>query len=371
NAYFTYTDKGQPATIRNYRGLTRGAMFNENNVYAASGQRLSSIRTIRQGNNRLIAANRRYIGPFTFNADSLERVDFPGGYFDGAGKAHFMLTDWQGNVNMVVDAERRLEQHVTYYPYGEPHREPAGQRHLFAAKERDDFITSAYDFGPRRLFSPICLWGAPDRRASDYAHQSPYVFCGANPIAHKEVDGNWYIRVSTSPDRGAHPYGVLTLYSHDDVPLYKTVVKARGIGRIRNKQDNDTPEGVSKIIGWQPRDDKDKYGVNDILALYYLPNQEEGGNRNNMHLHGGRAEKREKYNELWGTQGCLRIHDDDIAEIKIITDYIESINPAEAAETVHVYDDLEDPVTYQMRELVKNSFFYSLKEIEIFNKSLK
>ncbi|MCM1068148.1 MAG: hypothetical protein NC418_11305, partial [Muribaculaceae bacterium] len=170
-------------------GLTRGAMFNESNVYAASGLRLSSIRTIRQGNNRLIAANRRYVGPFTFNADTLERVDFPGGYFDGAGKAHFMLTDWQGNVNMVVDAEGRLEQHVTYYPYGEPHREPAGQRHLFAAKERGDFITSAYDFGPRRLFSPICLWGAPDLLASETPWLSPYTYCAGNPIRYTDPTG--------------------------------------------------------------------------------------------------------------------------------------------------------------------------------------
>ncbi|MCM1067164.1 MAG: hypothetical protein NC418_06300 [Muribaculaceae bacterium] len=189
NAYFTYTDKGQPATIRNYKGLTRGAMFNESNVYAASGQRLSSIRTIRQGNNRLIAANRRYIGPFTFNADTIERVDFPGGYFDGAGKAHFMLTDWQGNVNMVVDAEGQLEQHVTYYPYGEPQREPAGQRHLFAVKERGDFITSAYDFGPRRLFSPICLWGAPDLLASETPWLSPYTYCSGNPIRFTDPTG--------------------------------------------------------------------------------------------------------------------------------------------------------------------------------------
>ncbi|MDE6611215.1 MAG: hypothetical protein K2K22_01480, partial [Muribaculaceae bacterium] len=73
---------------------------------------------------------------FTFNADTLERVDFPGGYFDGLGKIHYNITDWQGNVVMVVDNTGRPVQRVSYYPYGEPHREPSGQRYLYSGKER-------------------------------------------------------------------------------------------------------------------------------------------------------------------------------------------------------------------------------------------
>ncbi|MDE6157203.1 MAG: hypothetical protein K2F78_03545, partial [Muribaculaceae bacterium] len=41
-------------------------------------------------------SNRYYFGPFTFNADTLWRVDFPGGYFDGSGKIHYNISDWQG-----------------------------------------------------------------------------------------------------------------------------------------------------------------------------------------------------------------------------------------------------------------------------------
>ncbi len=61
-----------------------------------------------------VLADRRYIGPYTFNADTLERVDFPGGYFDYEGKAHYMIRDWNSSVNMVVNGEGFIKQHTCY-----------------------------------------------------------------------------------------------------------------------------------------------------------------------------------------------------------------------------------------------------------------
>ena len=60
-------------------------------------------------------------------------------YVDGTGNAHFLYRDWQGNVVLTVDADNNVEQIVGYYPYGEPWREPWGQRQtLFAGKERQE-----------------------------------------------------------------------------------------------------------------------------------------------------------------------------------------------------------------------------------------
>ena len=137
-------------------------------------------------------ADRRYLDLYTFNADTLERIDFAGGYFDGCGKAHFIFTDWQGNVTITTDADGRLEQHIGYYPYGEPWREPSGQHAtLFAGKERVGGLPQGdYDFGPRGYRSTLLLWDSPDSENTAYPWWSPWMYCGANPIANIDPTGN-------------------------------------------------------------------------------------------------------------------------------------------------------------------------------------
>ncbi|MDE6854114.1 MAG: hypothetical protein K2J38_03560, partial [Muribaculaceae bacterium] len=130
-----------------------------------------------------VTSDRRYMGSYTFNADTLERIDFTGGYFDGRGNAHFMFTDWQGNVTITTDSSGEIEQHIGYYPYGEPWREPSGQRAtLFAGKERLRGQSAGdYDFGPRGLRSTAGNWDGADRNAGDYPWWSPWSYCGGNP----------------------------------------------------------------------------------------------------------------------------------------------------------------------------------------------
>ncbi|MDE6157910.1 MAG: hypothetical protein K2F78_07175, partial [Muribaculaceae bacterium] len=96
---------------------------------------------------------RRFADIFTFRNDTLERIDFPGGYFDENGKAHYLLADYLGNVTMQLDADGHLERNISYYPYGEVHRQPAGQQlTLFGGKERVTHILGgSYDYGPRYL----------------------------------------------------------------------------------------------------------------------------------------------------------------------------------------------------------------------------
>ncbi|MBD5233464.1 MAG: hypothetical protein HDS65_04710, partial [Bacteroidales bacterium] len=136
-------------------------------------------------------SDRRYIGPFTFNADTLERVDFPGGFFDHAGRAFYMVRDWNSSVAMVVDAEGEIRQHTGYYPYGEPWAEPEGQPYLYAGKERMRFLSKGdSDFGPRAYNAAIAQWWAPDALASETPWFSPYTYCGANPNRYSDLSGN-------------------------------------------------------------------------------------------------------------------------------------------------------------------------------------
>ena len=157
-------------------------------------------------------ADRRYLDLYTFNADTLERIDFSGGYFDGCGKAHFILTDWQGNVTITTDADGRLEQHIGYYPYGEPWREPSGQHAtLFTGKERVGGLPQGdYDFGPRGYRSTLLLWDSPDSENTAYPWWSPWMYCGANPIANIDPTGN---EINMAPLWLTSDYGYSTVQS--------------------------------------------------------------------------------------------------------------------------------------------------------------
>lgn len=106
----------------------------------------------------------------------------------------------------------------------------------------------------------------------------------------------------------------------------------------------------------------ESFGINPLLALKYKPNQE-GGKRNGMHLHGGRTKELIKIGELHSTHGCIRINDDDIVELKKITDYLEMIYQDERHENVWVLDDLETPVRYQDRDEIKNTPIINLREL--------
>ncbi|WP_300924637.1 RHS repeat domain-containing protein, partial [uncultured Duncaniella sp.] len=104
-------------------------------------------------------------------------------------------SDYQGSVVMVTDSAGRLEQHNTYYPYGEPHRLPSGQRRLYCGKERES-VTGEYDYGARLHFAPGLLWTVPDALADKTPYVSPYVFCNANPVRNIDLEGKLTIFVN-------------------------------------------------------------------------------------------------------------------------------------------------------------------------------
>ena len=123
--------------------------------------------------------------------DSLHKKydGFPGGYFDKGG-VHWLLRDGLGSVGMTVDDSGKVEQHVQYYPYGEPHREPQGQPYLYGGKERRRFGgLNDYDFHARFLNPAAALWHAPDPHASRYPWLSPYAFCASNPVRYSDPTG--------------------------------------------------------------------------------------------------------------------------------------------------------------------------------------
>ena len=212
-----------------------------------------------------------------------------------------------------------------------------------------------YDFEARRLDFALGRFTSPDPLCEQTPEISPYAYCAADPVNFIDPTGEWNVRVSASSDRGQHPYATFTAYDRNDNVIFATVVKVKGKHRIRSETYNDTPQGTYKILEWREtgndRYPAVKYGPNGLLALDYRSG--EGAGRNYMHVHGGRKQGP----ELTDTQGCLRMADQDIKELKAVVDFVESSDPNESPGYLTVKDDIPAPVSFSDRDDMKFTIF--------------
>ena len=244
-----------------------------------------------------------------------------------------------------------------YYPFGMlvPNRHGSSDSYRFGfnGKEKDDELKgegNSYDFGARMLDPRIGRWFAPDKEEDEFPWQSTYSFVSDSPLWRIDPDGNWDIEVHASSNRSKYGYATMIVKDNDGNVVYRTVVKAIGTGgRVRNASNSDTPQGTYKILEWRKtgtkRYNRISFGPNKLLALEYQGG--EGGSRQGMHVHGGRQEGKYKARKnLASTHGCMRINDDDIAEIRKITDKLEKDDPSEKKGNLTLVDDLSKPAVY-------------------------
>ena len=153
-------------------------------------------------------------------ADTLEMLRFAGGYFDANLVPHYYVTDYLGSNIAVIRSDGALVQSVTYYPYGEPHRDPSSSAgigiagpdlpmsaptsntatastssnpYLYGGKEyvRRDGLRE-YIYGARMFVPSETRFNSMDRLCEKHPDQSPYLFCGGNPIRYGDDSGNDY-----------------------------------------------------------------------------------------------------------------------------------------------------------------------------------
>ena len=143
-------------------------------------------------------------------ADTLEMLRFAGGYFDADLVPHYYVADYLGSNIAVIRSDGTLSQSATYYPYGEPHRDPAasagigiagsGQStsgtsfanpYLYGDKEyvRRDGLRE-YIYGARMCVPSETRFNSMDKHAENYPSFSPYAFCKCNPIVYVDPTGN-------------------------------------------------------------------------------------------------------------------------------------------------------------------------------------
>jgi RHS repeat-associated protein len=214
-----------------------------------------------------------------------------------------------------------------------------------------DAETGLYYLGARYYDPNTSIWLSVDPLANAQPDKTPYHFVSNNPINRIDPDGKWDIEVHAYSDRAKSGYAVLIVKDNDGFEVYRTVVKTIGTGgRVRNVRNSDTPQGIYKILGYRKTGKGTNYnrisfGPNDLLALDYQSG--EGGARNGMHVHGGRQEGKYKGRKnLASTHGCMRINDDDMKEIKNVTNGLEKNDSTEKAGNLLLSNDLKNPVSY-------------------------
>jgi hypothetical protein len=182
------------------------------------------------------------------------------------------------------------------------------------------------------------------------AFLSAYATLSNSPLFKLDPDGKWDIYVHAYADRKKSGYALIIVKDNKGNEVYRTVVGTLGVGGSnRSATFANTPQGKYKILEWRKTNNKRypriSYGPNDLLALRYEGG--EGGNRQDMHLHGGRQEGAyQSRRDLAKTQGCQRINDEDIRELKQVTDRLEENDPTESKGYLTLQDDLVNPVIY-------------------------
>jgi RHS repeat-associated protein len=233
-----------------------------------------------------------------------------------------------------------------------------GYRFGFQNQEKDDEIKgdgSSYDFGAR-LFDPrLGRWLTIDPMASEYTSHSPYVYVRNNPILRIDPNGKWDVEVHVYYDRAKYGYGIAIVKDNDGKEVYRFQVRVEGTGGIdRLVKNSDTPTGVYDIPDqgmWISGGDRKAYGPNSRLVLNGESGEIKESGRGDIRVHGGRQEEYNSETKQWEeiespilkkTHGCLRSFDEDIAEMKEITDKLEQDDPTEKGGKLTIIPDLKE-----------------------------
>ena len=208
NGNLTY-DGRQDLEIRwNVLNLVSGAETHDDGSLTFS--RLSDGTLVaRQAVSGGSTAGKRYCGSFVFTTGTgittpqVESVAWDEGRVfrdssTGAYRDCWFAGDHLGNVRSVVDISQSLTAPVVleqndYLPFGtkvsnSQHAQMGTNRWRYAGKE--EFLDlNLLEFGARMYDPFTARWTAVDKEAGKFPNFGSYVYCGSNPILHKELDG--------------------------------------------------------------------------------------------------------------------------------------------------------------------------------------
>lgn len=181
--------------------------------------------TIVDDDTEQVLATRDYCGDCIYLNGSIERVNVPGGYIEGAtGQTMSIVRDYLGSVAAVVGTDGYDAELNFYYPYGMLLNQHAAavdtiQPYKFGGKELDRmFGLDCQDFGARWYQPSLGLWHTPDVYCEDTPWLSPYSYCAANPVNLIDPTGNYWIKAKY--DNTSFYFYDSRIQSEDDITKY-------------------------------------------------------------------------------------------------------------------------------------------------------
>ena len=106
------------------------------------------------------------------------------------------VSDYRGDVRSVIAEDGRVEERNDYYPYGMAFYSPVAsvQPWKHSGKEHESRLGIHWlDFGARRLDFAKGQWTTMDPLCEKTPWQSPYAYCGADPVNKIDPDGRYII----------------------------------------------------------------------------------------------------------------------------------------------------------------------------------
>ena len=186
----------------NYLNLPSRVLFrnggNISNIYSADGTKLRTVQVI--GGDTLTTD---YCGNAIYENGVLVRLMTDVGYIAMSDTSyHYFIKDHQGNVRVVADEDGNVEEVNDYYPFGGL-MSTSSRRSVQPYKYNGKELETAgglnwYDYGARRYDSVLGRWNGVDPLCEDYYSETPYGYCGNNPVNY--VDPNGLMKVVYNPD---------------------------------------------------------------------------------------------------------------------------------------------------------------------------
>jgi RHS repeat-associated protein len=258
---------------------------------------------------------------------------------NGIGKynKHYYTGNHLSSTQLVTDASGVAAQQVEYAPFGEVVNEynsdwSSGQvpDFKFNGKELDE-ESGMYYFEARYQRPPVFI--SRDVMFEKKPWMSGYAYCSNSPTNRIDIDGRWDIKVTI-----VKGYGTAIVTDRHGNKVFRFQVRAEGAGgHDRMKENNDTPYGTYDIPdkgAWlPPSKNRGAYGPNYILIMIPESGEALESGRSLLRTHGGRQEKYDQKTGQWvpvddpvlkKTLGCLRACDDDMKNLKNITDQLQA-----------------------------------------------
>jgi RHS repeat-associated protein len=220
-----------------------------------------------------------------------------------------------------------------YYPFGLVNQQTSSsqfgskeQRYKYNGKELfKDFKLEAEDYGARMYSPQIGRWSVIDPMAGLYTSTSSYAYVRNNTMKRIDPNGMWDVEVHVFSDRSKFGYGIAVVKDRHGKEVYRMRIRAEGTaGRNRMLTNADTPLGRYDIPDnepWKSGGSVKSYGPDYRLNLVGISGEIIESGREDIRVHGGKL----KDGKLNWTYGCMRSTNEDVAEMKSITDELYQI----------------------------------------------